>query len=284
MLRQPEPCLSEEDYKLISHAPIQAEFNKHHAHDRSLAWKNELIKELLADDAWCQCMFEWLHHCITLNMERKKGATLFVEVLWLQHQRLHDEAYQTLLRGQIVAYKDLCGPELNVFATHGGFASEEDWTESTVNVEPLIAAGAQSKPNLGSVVKSLQDMRKVLEKVYQQALFREAVKDSQLAATLEIINNIHTQRELTIPHILLSDAQYHWCSFLGDILYNWTPGHVKHSGFVAPADSDFLIIEHRPDVLKDCKRDEVIFKDKATSDLVGGVKFKPWTQELLGEL
>jgi hypothetical protein len=60
------------------------------------------------------------------------------------------------------------------------------------------------------------------------------LQDSGLSDSLEIITNPTTRRELTMKHILLSNVHYHWRSFLGAILHNWTPQHAFTRKYAPP--------------------------------------------------
>ncbi|KAJ7671794.1 hypothetical protein B0H17DRAFT_1335433 [Mycena rosella] len=81
-------------------------------------WQHKLAAEILKDEGLAAEVPGWVWYCIAFEIAPADATLFFVQVLWSRHRNDDDEALALLLKAQIKAFKDQCGPQMNVHDQH----------------------------------------------------------------------------------------------------------------------------------------------------------------------
>ncbi|KAJ6606286.1 hypothetical protein DFH09DRAFT_1299554 [Mycena vulgaris] len=241
-----EPRLDTGDVAFLESGPPQIlqAFRLHETWGRrSLDWHRTLAVELVQDQALLQGkIYPWVEYYIAFELDPEEAALLFVQVLWWRFLRSDAEALAVLVRRQVKAYKELCGPKVNIHNEHVGATTsnpevlipglkelvqtdhEQQCTEWNLELRNFFCLESPSATvNENTAVSILQHMRLVSRKTYRSRLFMDAFKKSGLSDTLAILTDPLTRREVNFPHIQRSNRKHHWREFFGELHDRFTP-------------------------------------------------------------
>ncbi|KAJ6476570.1 hypothetical protein DFH09DRAFT_1342452 [Mycena vulgaris] len=198
----------EKDEELLRHPRLAEAFaaqEKRRVRRGDAEWQQQLAQAVLSDPGLAVGLGCWVYYSIAFEIAPFDAALLLCAC-----------------SAQIKAFKDQCGPQVNVHDQHEVAAdspfenSEEEMIIQDSAVEiPGLNALLQTATEINffcldgqdpvdaapqdEAVQVLREMRRVRERKYQGQEFVDAFKKTGLCDTLAIVTDPHTRREVKLP-------------------------------------------------------------------------------------